>query len=90
MLLTCNGLHLVPLAGLEPAACCLGDVRVQTLCRSTKVLVARERGAKVIRWVLDHYPVGSEPGLRIPSTVRPGRVRSRIRPAPSTAIITRW
>ena len=25
MLLTCNGLHLVPLAGLEPATCCLGD-----------------------------------------------------------------
>jgi class 3 adenylate cyclase len=30
------------------------------------------------------------PDLRIPSTVRTGRVRSRIRPAPSTAIITRW
>ena len=38
----------MPLAGLEPAAWCLGDVSVQTLCRSAKVLVASDRGAKVI------------------------------------------
>ena len=48
MLLTCNGLHLVPLAGLEPAACCLGDVPVQTLCRSGNDLVAYDREAIVI------------------------------------------
>jgi hypothetical protein len=39
---------LVPLAGLEPATCCLGDVWVQTLCRSANLLVGGERGAKVI------------------------------------------
>src|SRR5918995_3149958 len=41
---------LVPLAGLEPATCCLGDVSVQTLCRSAKLLVVSDRGAKVILW----------------------------------------
>src|SRR5215218_6663960 len=38
------------LAGLEPATCCLGDVSVQTPCRSAKLLVASDHGAKVIRW----------------------------------------
>jgi hypothetical protein len=41
---------LVPLAGLEPAACCLGDGSAQTLCRSAKFLVAYDRRAKVILW----------------------------------------
>jgi hypothetical protein len=45
-------LLLVPLAGLEPATCCLGDVSVLTPCRSAKLLVVGERGAKVILWVL--------------------------------------
>ena len=41
---------LVPLAGLEPAACCLGDVLVYTLCRSAKFQVTSDRRAKVILW----------------------------------------
>jgi hypothetical protein len=41
---------LVPLAGLEPATCCLGEVSVKTLCRSAKVLVVSDRKAKVISW----------------------------------------
>jgi hypothetical protein len=41
---------LVLLAGLEPAACCLGDVWVQTLCRTANLLVVRKRNAKVILW----------------------------------------
>jgi len=41
----------VPLAGLEPATCCLGDVSAQTLCRSANFLVASERGAKIILWL---------------------------------------
>jgi hypothetical protein len=36
------------LAGLEPAACCLGDVSVETLCRTANSLVAYDREAKVI------------------------------------------
>jgi hypothetical protein len=48
--LTCGDECLVPLAGLEPAACCLGDVSVQTLCQSAKLLVVSDRGAKVILW----------------------------------------
>ena len=46
--LTCGDGCPVPLAGLEPAACCLGDVSVKTLCRSVKVLVSSERKLKVI------------------------------------------
>ena len=36
------------LAGLEPATCCLGDVSVWTLCRSTNFQVTIDRRAKVI------------------------------------------
>jgi hypothetical protein len=43
-------MKLVPLAGLEPATCCLGDVWVQTLCRTANLLAVRERNAKVILW----------------------------------------
>ena len=50
--LTCGDGCLVPLAGLEPATCWLGDVWVQTLCRTAKLLVIGEREAKVILWVL--------------------------------------
>jgi hypothetical protein len=39
----------VPLAGLEPAACCLGDVPAWTLCWSLDLLVSGDREAKVIR-----------------------------------------
>jgi hypothetical protein len=46
--LTCSDEGLVPLAGLEPAACCLGDVSAQTLCSTTKLLVSSERKLKVI------------------------------------------
>jgi hypothetical protein len=50
----------VPLAGLEPATCCLGDVSAQTLCSSEKWLVSSDRGAKVIgssdRRELSRYP----------------------------------
>jgi hypothetical protein len=38
----------VPLAGLEPATCCFGDVSAQTLCRSAKLLVSSERNSIVI------------------------------------------
>jgi hypothetical protein len=38
----------VPLAGLEPAACCLGDVSAQTLCSATNLLVGSERQTIVI------------------------------------------
>jgi hypothetical protein len=41
---------LAPLAGLEPATCCLGDVSAWALCPSAKFLVASDRKAKVIRW----------------------------------------
>jgi hypothetical protein len=46
--LTCNDGWLVPLAGLEPATCCLGDVSAQTLCSNAKLLVTSDRRAKVI------------------------------------------
>src|SRR5829696_5677370 len=36
----------VPLAGLEPATCCLGDVSAQTLCSIAKLQVSSERRAK--------------------------------------------
>ena len=38
----------MPLAGLEPAGCCLGDVSAWTLCRSANFQVAIVRRAKVI------------------------------------------
>jgi hypothetical protein len=38
----------VPLAGLEPAACCLGDVSAWTLCSAALYLVVSDRGPKVI------------------------------------------
>jgi hypothetical protein len=46
---------LVPLAGLEPATCCLGDVSVYTLCSSTNFLVVSHRGVKVISSSLTGY-----------------------------------
>ena len=48
--LTCSDVCLVPLAGLEPATCCLGDGSAQTLCRSAKFQVTSDRRAKVILW----------------------------------------
>jgi hypothetical protein len=39
---------LVPLAGLEPATCCLGDGSAQTLCYIAKLLVSSDREPKVI------------------------------------------
>jgi hypothetical protein len=42
----------VPLAGLEPATCCLGDVLAQTLCSIANLLVGTNREAKVILWLL--------------------------------------
>ena len=46
--LTCDDECSVPLAGLEPATCCLGDGSAQTLCSTAKLLVTSDRGAKVI------------------------------------------
>jgi hypothetical protein len=48
--LTRNDRYLVPLAGLEPAACCLGDVSAQTLCRGANFQVTIDRRAKGILW----------------------------------------
>ena len=48
------------LAGLEPAACCLGDVSAQTLCSPANLLVSSERKLKVIvssdREEVSRYP----------------------------------
>jgi hypothetical protein len=50
----------VPLAGLEPATCCLGDGSAQTLCSTTNLLVGGDREAKVIsssdRREMSRYP----------------------------------
>ena len=37
----------LPLAGLEPATCCLGDGAAQTLCSCAKSLVSGDRGVKL-------------------------------------------
>jgi hypothetical protein len=64
----------VPLARLERATCCLGDVSAQTLCSITNSLVSRDRRAKVIvssnRRAVSRYPP------RTPSVVS-GHVHTR-------------
>ena len=71
---------LVPLAGLEPAACCLGDVPVQTLCRSAKFLVASDRGLKVILWCWRPFSLVGSRSLDRPPNQPPERRARRVRP----------